>query len=108
MQYMFNVSKIDEVFEFLVREKFITFHHIIEFHHIKNRKDKNIVNTTIHITIPIKHDGLLRTFCMRGLIVLKFLEKKRFMAVDDDPFPPAASINVAVTNLRVFLNDNIG
>ena len=36
--------------------------------------------------------------------ILKFLEKKEAMVIDKDPFPPAASINIAATDLRAFLN----
>ena len=34
-----------------------------------------------------------------------FLEKKEAMVViDEDPFPPVASINIAATNLRALMN----
>ena len=36
---------------------------------------------------------------------LKFLEKKEAMVVDEDPFPPMASINIAATDLRSILNE---
>ena len=32
---------------------------------------------------------------------LKFLEKQEAMVVDEDPFPPVASINIAAMDLRV-------
>ena len=34
---------------------------------------------------------------------MKFPEKKEVMVVDEDPFPPAASINIA--DLRAMLNE---
>ena len=36
--------------------------------------------------------------------ILKFPEKKKVMVIDEDPFPPVASINIDATNLRAVLN----
>ena len=36
--------------------------------------------------------------------ILKFLEKNEAMLIDEDPFPPVASINIVATNLRAVLN----
>ena len=37
--------------------------------------------------------------------VLKFHEKNEAMVVDEDSFPPVASINIATTDMRVVLNE---
>ena len=37
--------------------------------------------------------------------ILKFLEKKEAMVVDEDPFPLVALVNIAVMDLRAFLNE---
>ena len=36
--------------------------------------------------------------------ILKFLEKREAMVIEKDLFPPAASINIAATDLRALLN----
>ena len=37
--------------------------------------------------------------------ILKFLEKKEAMVVDEDPFPPMGLVNIATTDLRAILNE---
>ena len=37
--------------------------------------------------------------------ILKFLEKNEAMVVDEDPFPPVASVNIGATDLRAVLNE---
>ena len=37
--------------------------------------------------------------------ILKFLEKKEAMVVDEDPFLPVALVNIATTDLSAFLNE---
>ena len=38
---------------------------------------------------------------MINKVILKFLKKNEAMVVDEDPFPPMASVNIAIaTNLR--------
>ena len=36
--------------------------------------------------------------------ILKFLEKKEVMVIDDDPFIPITSINIVASDLRAMLN----
>ena len=36
--------------------------------------------------------------------ILKFHKKKEAMVIDEDPFPPVATINIAATDLRAMLN----
>ena len=36
--------------------------------------------------------------------ILKFLEKIEAMVIDEDPFPPVESINIAASDLRAMLN----
>ena len=36
--------------------------------------------------------------------ILKFPEKKEAIVIDEDPFPPIASINIVATDFRVILN----
>ena len=38
-------------------------------------------------------------------VILKFLEKNEAMVVDEDPFPPMASVNIATTYMRAVLNE---
>ena len=36
--------------------------------------------------------------------ILKYLEKKEVMVIDEDPFPPMASINILAVDLRAMLS----
>ena len=36
--------------------------------------------------------------------ILKFPEKKKVMVIDEDPFPPVASVSIVATDLRAMLN----
>ena len=40
--------------------------------------------------------------------ILKFLEKKEVMVIDEDPFPLAASTNITATDLRAVDRLRIG
>ena len=37
--------------------------------------------------------------------ILKFLEKKGSMVIDEDPFPPVASVNIDAFDMRAVLNE---
>ena len=36
--------------------------------------------------------------------ILKFPKKKEAMVVDEDPFPPVASVDITATDMRAVLN----
>lgn len=102
MQYTFDVSKTDEVFYFLVKEKFITFppdHRMLSKEEMKEREYCNYHNLYNHSTKSCwAFKNILQDRINKG--VLKFPEKQDSMVVDDDPFPPVASINVNMIDLR--------
>ena len=57
-QYTFEVVKTEEIFDFLVKEKFITF---LKDHQILNKdelRERLTINTTIHGTILLMHVGV--------------------------------------------------
>ncbi|KZV51422.1 hypothetical protein F511_39681 [Dorcoceras hygrometricum] len=106
MQYTFDVSKSDEIFDDLMKEKFITFppdHKAPSREETKGRdycKYHDSYNHTTKSCCAFKN--MLQERINKG--VLKFLEKQNSMAVDEDPFPPVASINMNI-DLREFLNE---
>ncbi|XP_075494678.1 uncharacterized protein LOC142532247 [Primulina tabacum] len=106
MHYTFDMSKIDEVFDFLVKEKFITFppdHRVPPKEELKGREYCNHHNSYNHATKSCwAFKNILQYRINKG--ILKFPDKQESMAVDDDLFPPIASINVNVTDLRDLLN----
>ncbi|XP_075479341.1 uncharacterized protein LOC142520224 [Primulina tabacum] len=84
MQYTIDVSKTEEVFDFLVKGKFITFLH--------------------DHRMPPKEEQKFREYYRINNGIVKFPNKQEFMVVDDDPLPPVALVNVNVTDLRDLLN----
>lgn len=110
MQYTFGISKADNIFDYLVKEKFITFppdHRMPSKEELKGREYCKYHNSFNHSTKSCwAFKNVLQERINKG--VLKFPEKQESMAVDNDPFSPAASINVNVTDLRDLLNKRRG
>ncbi|XP_075473940.1 uncharacterized protein LOC142504997 [Primulina tabacum] len=107
MQYTFDVSKTEEVFDFLVKEKFITFppdHMMPPKEELKGREYCKYHNSYNHATKSCcAFKNILQDRINKG--ILKFPDKQESMAVDEDPFPPVASVNMNVTYLRDLLNE---
>ncbi|XP_073030718.1 uncharacterized protein [Primulina eburnea] len=107
MQYTFDVSKTEEVFDFLVKEKFITFphdHRMPPTEELKGREYCKYHNSYNHAAKSCwAFKNILQDRINKG--VVKFFNKQESMMVDDDHFPPVALINVNVTDLRDLLNE---
>ncbi|XP_073304159.1 uncharacterized protein [Primulina huaijiensis] len=107
IQYMFDVSKTNEVFDFLVKEKFITFppdHRMPPKEELKGREYCKYHNSYNHATKSCwAFRNILQDIINKG--ILKLPDKQESMVVDDKPFPLVASINVNVTDLRDLLNE---
>ncbi|XP_075473900.1 uncharacterized protein LOC142504945 [Primulina tabacum] len=90
MQYTFDVSKIMEVFDFLVKEKFITFppdHRMPPTEELKGREYCKYHNSYNHATKSCwAFKNILQDIINKG--VVKFPNKQESIAVDDDPFSP--------------------
>ena len=105
VQYTFKVAKTEEIFDFLVKENFITFP---KDHRIPN-KDKlrgktyykyhNSWNHTINACWGFRN--VIQERINKG--ILKFPDKKEVMAIDEDHFPPVALINTANFNRRALI-----
>lgn len=110
VQYTFDVSKTEDIFDFLAKEKFISFppdHRLPTKEELKGRdycKYHNSYNHNTNLCWAFKN--VLQERINKG--VLKFPEKQEAMAIDEDPFPPVASINVNDTDLRNLLNEKQG
>ena len=105
VQYTFEVEKTEEIFDFLVKEKFITFpkdHRIPINDELRGKTYCKYHNSWNHTTsacwgfINVIHDKINKG-------ILKFPNKKEAMAIDEDPFPPVASINTASFDLRALI-----
>ena len=86
----FDVAKIEEIFDFLLKEKFITFP---QDHKLPNKEElKGKVYRKYH---NFWNHGTNSCWSFRNIIqdkinkgILKFPEKKEAMVVDEDSFPP--------------------
>ena len=102
VQYTFEVAKAEEIFDFLVKEKFITFpkdHWILSTDELRGKTYYKYHNSWNHTTnacwgfINVIQDKINKW-------ILKFHDKKEAMAINEDPFPPVTSINIASFDLR--------
>ena len=66
-QYTFEVSKTEEIFYFLVKEKFITFPENYKAPTKEELKAESTVSTMISIIIQLIIVGLLEMWCRTGL-----------------------------------------
>ena len=96
IQYTFEVVKIEEIFDFLVKEKFMTF---LKDHRIPNKdelrgkayyKYHNSWNHTTNACWGFRN--VIQDRINKG--ILKFPYKKKAMEINEDPFPPMASVNI--------------
>ena len=92
VQYTFEVAKTEEIFDFLVKEKFITFP---KDHRIPNKDEQrgkayckyhNSWNHTTNACWGFRN--VIQDRINKG--ILKFPDKKETMAIDEDPLPPVA------------------
>ena len=98
VQYTFEVVKTKEIFDFLMKEKFITFpkdHRTPNKNELRGNaycKYHNLWNHTTNACWGFKN--VIQDKINKG--ILKFpKQKKKAMAIDEDPFPPVASVNIA-------------
>ena len=105
VQYTFEVAKIEEILDFLVKEKFITFpkdHRNPSKDELRGKtycKYQNSWNHTPNACWGFRN--VIHDRINKG--ILKFPDKKKAMAIDEDPFPPVASIKIANLDLRALL-----
>ena len=107
-QYTFDVAKTEEIFYFLMKEKFITFP---QDHQLPSKEElRGKVYCKYHNS---RNHGTNSCWSFRNIIqdkikkgILKFLEKKEVMVVDEDLFPPINLVNIVATDLRAILNEN--
>ena len=106
-RYTFDVTKTEEIFYFLMKEKFITFP---KDHQLPSKEElRGKVYCKYHSS---RNHGTNSCWSFRNIIqdkikkgILKFLEKKEVMVVDEDLFPPMALVNIVATDLRAVLNE---
>ena len=105
VQYTFEVAKTEEIFDFPVKEKFITFpkdHRIPSKDELKGKaycKHRNSWNHTTNACWGFKN--VIYDKINKG--ILKFPDKKEAMPIDEDPFPPVASVNTTSFDLRALI-----
>ena len=101
------MTKIEEIFDFLPKEKFITFpqdHQLPNKEELEGKVYCKYHNSWNHGTNScLNFRNIIQDRINKG--ILKFLKKKWAMVVDEDSFPPMASVNIAATDLRVVLNE---
>ena len=100
------MAKIEKIFDFLLKEKFIT---ISQDRQLPSKEElKGKVYYKYHNSW---NHGTNSCWCFKIIIqdminkgTLKFPEKKKAMVIDEDPFPLVASVNIVAIALRVVLN----
>ena len=92
-----------------MKEKFITFPHDHQLPNIEELRGKvycryhNSRNHSINACWSFKN--IIQDWINKG--ILKFLEKKDIMVIDEDHIPLVALVNIAATNLNAMLNAKI-
>ena len=95
--YTFDVAKTEEIFNFLMKEKFITFpqdHQLPSKEELRGKvycKYHNSWNYGTNYCSSFRN--IIQDRINKG--ILKFLEKNEAMVVDENPFPLVASVNKA-------------
>ena len=106
VQYTFEVAKTEEIFDFLVKEKFITFpkdHRIPSKDELRGKAYCKYHNSWNHTTNACwGFRNVIHDMINKG-IVFKFPDKKESMTIDEDPFLPAASINTTNFDPRALI-----
>ena len=106
VHYTFDVAKTKEIFDFLLKDKFIAFPQDYQLPYKDELIGKmyckyhNSWNRSANSCWSFRN--IIQDRIIEG--ILKFLEKKEAMVIDEDPFPPIASINIAATDLSALLN----
>ena len=105
VQHTFEVVKTKEIFYFLVKENFITFpkdHRIPSKEELREKTYCKYQNSCNHSTNACwGFRNVIQDRINKG--ILKFPDKKKAMVIDEDPFPPVASINTINFNLRALI-----
>ena len=102
------MEKTKEIFDFLLKEKFIIF---LQDHQFPIKEElRGKIYCRYHNSW---NHGTNSCWSFRNIIqdrinkgILKFPEKNEAIVVDENPFPLVASINIAATDLRAVLNEN--
>ena len=106
VQYTFEVAKTEEIFDFLVKEKFITFpkdHQIPSKDELRGKAYYKYHNSWNHTTNACwGFRNVIQDRINKG-IVFKFHDKKESVTIDEDPFLPAASINTTNFDPRTLI-----
>ena len=105
VQYTFEVEKIEEIFDFLVKEKFITFpkdHRIPSKDELRGKPYCKYHNSWNHTSNACwRFRNVIHAKINKG--ILKFPDKRETMAIDEDPFPPVALVNITSFDLRTLI-----
>ncbi|XP_065877525.1 uncharacterized protein [Euphorbia lathyris] len=105
-QFSFDVSKSDALFDFLLKEKFITLpagHKLPTKEEIKGKTYCKYHDSWNHATNNCwGFKNAVQERINKG--ILKFPEKKEAMLVDEDPFPPVVTMNMVAVDMRDVLN----
>ena len=103
--YTFEVAKTEEIFDFLVKEKFITFpkdHRIPSKDELREKTYYKYHNSWNHTTNACWGFKIaIQDKINKG--ILKFPDKKETMAIDEDSFPPVTSVNNTSLDLRALI-----
>ena len=105
VQYTFEVAKTKEIFDFLVKQEFITFpkdHWIPNKDELRGKAYCKYHNSWNHTTNACWG---FKNFIqdMINKEILKFANKKEAMAIDEDHFPPMALVNTARFDLSALI-----
>ena len=105
VQYTFEVAKTEEIFDFLVKEKFITFskgHWFPSKDKLRGKAYCKYHNSWNHTTNACwGFRNVIQDRINKG--ILKFLDKKEVMAIDEDPFLAVTSVNTTSFDLRALI-----
>ena len=100
------MAKTNEIFDFQLKEKFITFPQDYQLPNKDELRGKAYCKyhySWNHNTNSCwSFKNIIQDSINKG--ILKFPKKKEVMVIDDDPFPPIASINIVVVDSREMLN----
>ena len=105
VQYIFKVAKTEEIFYFLVTEKFITFpkdHWILNKDELRGKTHYKYHNSWNHTTNACwGFRNVIQDMINKG--ILKFPNIKETMAIDKVHFPLVALVNTTSFNLRALI-----
>ena len=105
VQYPFEVAKTEEIFDFLVKEKFIAFpkdHWIPNKDELRGKTYCKYHNSWNHTTNACwGFRNVIQDMINKG--ILKFPNKKEVLAINEDLFPLLALINNTSFDLRAWI-----